>query len=62
LGVYGEDSKDVTLLTTSLPATNGMQVAKPLLKSKLYHFKTKNANNKIKTNDKNHTLRKNLIS
>lgn len=26
LGVYGEDSKDVTLLTTSLPATNGMQV------------------------------------
>ena len=25
LGVYGEDSKDVTLLTTSLPATNGMQ-------------------------------------
>lgn len=26
LGVYGEDSKDVTLLTTSLPTTNGMQV------------------------------------
>jgi tRNA-binding protein len=26
LGVYGEDSKDVTLLTTSLPAMNGMQV------------------------------------
>ncbi|WEK68926.1 MAG: tRNA-binding protein [Candidatus Chryseobacterium colombiense] len=26
LGVYGEDFKDVTLLTPSLPATNGMQV------------------------------------
>ncbi|MDN4031457.1 tRNA-binding protein [Chryseobacterium gambrini] len=26
LGVYGEDKKDVTLLTPSLPAKNGMQV------------------------------------
>jgi tRNA-binding protein len=26
LGVYGEDKKDVTLLTASLPVKNGMQV------------------------------------
>ena len=26
LGVYGENAKDVTLLTTSLPTKNGMQV------------------------------------
>ncbi|MDR6159497.1 tRNA-binding protein [Chryseobacterium sp. SLBN-27] len=26
LGVYGEDKKDVTLLTVSLPVKNGMQV------------------------------------
>ncbi|SDQ41089.1 tRNA-binding protein [Chryseobacterium soldanellicola] len=26
LGVYGENKKDITLLTTSLPAKNGMQV------------------------------------
>lgn len=26
LGVYGESSKDVTLLSTSLPTKNGMQV------------------------------------
>jgi tRNA-binding protein len=26
LGVYGEDKKDITLLTTSLPTKNGMQV------------------------------------
>lgn len=26
LGVYGEDQKDVTLLTPSLPTKNGMQV------------------------------------
>ncbi|WP_415324919.1 tRNA-binding protein [Chryseobacterium sp. MMS23-Vi53] len=26
LGVYGEDKKDVTLLTPSLPTKNGMQV------------------------------------
>ena len=26
LGVYGEDKKDVTLLTPSLPVKNGMQV------------------------------------
>lgn len=26
LGVYGEDPKDITLLTTSLPTKNGMQV------------------------------------
>ena len=26
LGVYGDDKKDVTLLTPSLPAKNGMQV------------------------------------
>lgn len=26
LGVYGENKKDVTLLTTSLPTSNGLQV------------------------------------
>lgn len=26
LGVYGENKKDITLLTTSLPTKNGMQV------------------------------------
>jgi len=26
LGIYGEDKKDVTLLTSSLPAKNGQQV------------------------------------
>jgi len=26
LGVYGEDKKDITLLTTSLPTKNGMQI------------------------------------
>jgi tRNA-binding protein len=26
LGVYGEDKKDITLLTTSLPTKNGMEV------------------------------------
>jgi hypothetical protein len=59
LGVYGEDSKDVTLLTTSLPAKTECRLAKPLLKAK--SFQNKEFSNKIKTNDKNHTLRKNLI-